>query len=343
MGKDKDLNTFQHYEVGASFFEIIEFSLIRNLPSGESISGIYGVNVAKVREVVHMPKINPLAFRIPGIAGVFELRGVPIPAINLCQILGDIKSNPIKDQQIIVTEFCGKRAGFIVDSTHRIRKVNWDKVLPPSADSLSCMSGMILLENNEFLFILDLEKILNDLEDQAMNPNGSISGQANQILSPYKTNGSTFPSNESLHTSPAPAPDLDAPGVLFVDDSKLVLNNVGKVLQQKGYRVLTASNGADGLEKVNEVVSGKVSFGKLNLVITDVEMPLMDGLTMVKSIKSNAICQNIPVILHTSLSAEVVQTAAQSVGADGYVIKNDIRSLLDLIEDILRERPASVG
>src|SRR6476620_2337487 len=123
-----------NFEVGGNYFELIEFTLMRNLPGGRVIKGTYGVNVVKVREVVHMPRINPLSSSVPGIEGIFELRGIPIPAVNLCKVLGDYESTLHSEQQIIVTEFSQKRAGFIVHSTNRIRRVTWDKVLPPSAD-----------------------------------------------------------------------------------------------------------------------------------------------------------------------------------------------------------------
>lgn len=151
-------------EESSSIFELIEFSLDRKLPDGSVTIGKYGVNVSKVREVVRMPTINPLTSSIKGFAGVFELRGIPIPAINLASALGDGDAPIRKNQQIIITEFNAKRAGFIVNSTERILRISWDKVLPPTADKNTFISGMTLIENKEFLFILDLEGILDDLE-----------------------------------------------------------------------------------------------------------------------------------------------------------------------------------
>src|SRR5438132_741827 len=101
-------------EIGGSFFELIEFSLTRR-GRGKVIRGVYGVNVAKVREVVRLPRINPLSSRVKGIAGLFELRGVPIPAVSLSVALGDEETEQTAAQQVIVTEFSSKRAGFIVD------------------------------------------------------------------------------------------------------------------------------------------------------------------------------------------------------------------------------------
>jgi len=147
--------------------ELIEFSLIRHV-SQKQIRGLYGVDVSKVREVIRMPKINPLSSLIPSIAGIFELRGVAIPAINLSLSLGDRHlSLSTKHQQIIVSEFNQKRAGFIVSETHRIRHINKLKILAPSSEEAACVTGITLVENNEFLFILNLEKIIYKLEQQA--------------------------------------------------------------------------------------------------------------------------------------------------------------------------------
>lgn len=331
---EKGLDLLDQFEIGGTFFELIEFSLFRTLPNGSIIKGIYGVNVAKVREVVHMPKINPLASRIAGVSGVFELRGVPIPAINLCHILGDHNSEINPDQQIIVTEFSEKRAGFIVSSTHRIRRVTWEKVLPPSSDNSSCMSGMILIEDNEFLFILDLEKILTDIESKT----GQGAG-----YSPYSGNTSIgiMPEVATIQGSNGSVAK-DAPGILLVDDSQLIINNVGRALVDRGYRVETAVNGKDGIEKLQAIVNGS-GFGSLNCIVTDVEMPLMDGITMVKKIRGDSQFSNLPILLHSSLSGDVTQLAAQNVGATGYVVKNDIRQLFSSLDDILASNKFSIG
>src|SRR5690606_24276262 len=105
--------------------------------------------------------------QVLGVAGIFELRGVPIPAINTAQVLGDKQAPVSSSQQLIVVEFSNKRAGFIVDGTEKIRRVSWDKVLPPSSDSGSFMTGMILLDDSDFLFILDLERILDTIDRSA--------------------------------------------------------------------------------------------------------------------------------------------------------------------------------
>ncbi len=324
---DKKLDILDQFEIGGNFFELIEFSLVRRMPKNQVYVGVYGVNVAKVREVVHMPKINPLASSVEGVAGIFELRGIPIPAVNLNKILGDYEAPITQDQQIIVTEFSQKRAGFIVSHTHRIRRVSWDKVLPPSTDSSSCMTGMILLENNEFLFILDLEKILAGLE--------SVNQPQPNIYAQSEFNQPSADSNKPI--------DRNSLGILVVDDSKLILSNLKRVLSGKGFRVITANNGQEGLGIVEAILSGDKKYGPIHAIITDIEMPKMDGLTFIRKMRENPDLQSLPILLHTSLDGKATQAAAKKVGANGYVIKNDIDKIISYLDRFFESSPIAIG
>jgi two-component system chemotaxis response regulator CheV len=323
--------------LGQNNFELIEFSLVRHLEDGSTVTGIYGVNVAKVREVVRMPKINKLSSRIDSIAGVFELRGIPIPAINLAKILGD-KLAPIGPaQQIIVTEFSQKRAGFIVTLAHRIRRVAWDKVLPPAADSGTCINGMTLIENNDFLFILDLEKILLDLE-----------GKSNAfVTSGYDlSRGSLDGPNQNFRPT-----QLDAQGgrqatapfrgrLLVIDDSQVILNSCRKALEAVGFTVELAKDGAAAKGILEEAARRNPERMPFDVVVSDVEMPRMDGLTLTKWIREKSHFRDLPVILHTSLSSSANEAAGIAVGANGYVIKNDIKTLVELLAEIIGVKAA---
>lgn len=315
MTRDTDIAKLQ-LELGGSFFEIIEFSLVRFV-QGREIKGSYGINVAKVREVVRLPAINPLASKISGVAGVFELRGVPIPAVDLAVALGDEPRQPDKDRQIIVTEFSHKRAGFIVDSTRRIRRIGWDKVLPPTTDAGTFINGMTIKDDGEFLFILDLERILIQLE------NGPQHTQQSQQQ------------NNQMRQAPAPrVPEPRGPLVLLVDDSQFIRNGVKQTLMRQGYRVVEASDGMEALELLNSN-AGTSGRDKIQLVVSDVEMPRMDGLSFTKKVRDSAELSHIPILLHTSLSGRANQSAGIAVGANGYVIKNDFKTLLELMKEII--------
>lgn len=150
--------------------DILEFVITRNI-NGKIVAGNYGVNVSNVREIVNMPKFNPLISKIDEIIGIFELRGIPILIVHLGLVLGDDKIDIKSMQQIIVTEFKSKRAGFAISKTNKIRRLNNDQILPPNADQSICINGLSLIENNEFLFILDLEKIIHNLENKSKKIN----------------------------------------------------------------------------------------------------------------------------------------------------------------------------
>ncbi len=324
-----DTDLLNQIEVGSNVFELIEFSLERRLPDGTMMKGIYGVNVSKVREVVRMPKINPLAANSEGLAGIFEIRGIPIPAINLGQVLGDRRAAITQNQQIIVTEFSQKRAGFIVETTHRIRRVEWSDVLPPSSDAGSCMSGMILIEDNEFLFILDLEKILAEIEASASStarggtgqPVDSVYSLAPQAAAPVAAKEHKF--------------DPSVGTLLLVDDSSLIRNNVCTALERIGFNVVTAENGALAYELMEEIVAGSGPVPKIDYIISDVEMPRMDGLTFVKKVRETDGMNEIPIVMHTSLSGQANQDAGFAVGANGYIVKNNIKQLVEHIKEVL--------
>jgi two-component system chemotaxis response regulator CheV len=259
-----------------------------------------------------MPTINPLASNVKGIAGVFELRGIPIPAINLAAALGDEKAVIESNQQIIVTEFSNKRAGFIVGTTHRIRRISWDKVLPPTTDKHTCINGMSLIEGNEFLFILDLERILVDIETES-----EFIYTKNHALTPMVK--SEIPRNGS--------------NILVIDDSDLIRNNTSIFLEQAGFDVKSAANGLIAQQILKELLEkhpgGKIP---LDVIICDVEMPKMDGLTLTRWIKSQPRLLLIPVILHTSLSGDTNRSAGMKAGANEYIIKNDVSNLLKTIK-----------
>jgi two-component system chemotaxis response regulator CheV len=319
-------------EIGGSVFELIEFTLDRQLPDGTKIAGRYGVNVAKVREVIRMANINPLGSTVPAMPGIFELRGIPIPAVNLCRVLGDQVSPIRPDQQIIVAEFSNKRAGFIVSSTRRIRRVAWEQVLPPSADNRSCMTGMILIENNEFLFILDLEKILADMERQAgfTSPNDLMSVSHHLQAS-------------NAHFAPREMPMANVPSrgkILIVDDSQLIIDGLTIALRGTGYQIVSANNGVEALQRLED---SAVEEKGIDAIVTDVEMPKMDGVTLTKKVREHPIFGTLPIVFHSSLSGQATTSAGKAAGANGYVVKNDVKALIALLNRIVTGAMKATG
>ncbi|MBM4250617.1 MAG: chemotaxis protein CheV [Deltaproteobacteria bacterium] len=304
-------------ELGGNSFELIEFTLTRRI-HGQEVSGLYGVSVGKVREVVRMPQVNPLVSRVRGIAGVFELRGVPIPAVNLSLALGDEPGDARPDQQIIVTEFSHKRAGFIVDSAHRIRRVPWDKVLPPSADAGSFIIAMTLTDDHQFLFILDLDGIIAALEGPTLNAPG------------------TLPMDGRLNDTPTPG--RVKARVLLVDDSPFIRSSLRIAMTREGYSVVEASDGQQALRILEKARGEQPKILPFDAVVTDIEMPQVDGIALTQMIRRHPDLLKLPVILHTSLMNRSKQAAGMASGANAYVNKNDLPSLMKLLHSLTEQK-----
>ena len=329
------MSAFDRLEMGGGIFEIIEFTLMRTDNNGQKVEGKYGVNVAKVREVVRLPKINKFASRVKAVAGLFELRGIPIPAINLAEYMGEEQVELTPDMQIIVTEFSGKRAGFIVNSTSKIRRVNWNELQPVSSESNASLNGMTLIENNDFLFIVDLERIIAKIENimEDRDPNAPYHPSPSQLSPSFSQDQRVGDAQGSTILSPPTALGQRA-RLLLVDDSKFILDGIAGVLVNMGYEVTTAEDGLEAQTILKDIVSNP-QIEPFDLVITDVEMPKMNGMSLIRWMKSDNVVQKIPVIIHSSLSNRASEEEGMSLGAQGYVIKNDIKKLDGLIKEIL--------
>jgi two-component system chemotaxis response regulator CheV len=289
-----------------------------------------------------MPEVNPLTSRLTGLSGVFELRGVPIPIVHLSKFLGDENSELSENQKVIVAEFGVKRAGFVVDSTHKIRRIKWDQVLTPASDSSSYITAMTLVEQNDFLFILDFEKIIADIEsesslkdrrrvEQPSSQRDSRPGDQER-LDPMNSRNPTF--IDGLKHTDSMLHSITTQSILLVDDSTIILKNTTITLQRLGLHVITARNGQEALTILESSLTKTKVSEKISLVITDIEMPQMDGFMLTKKIRELPGLSNIPIIIHSSLSGKATQETGSALGANMYVIKNDIKKLVTAIGDL---------
>jgi two-component system chemotaxis response regulator CheV len=265
-------------------------------------------------------------------------------------MLGDDRVSNSADQKVIVAEFGVKRAGFIVDSTRRIRRINWNQVMPPSSDAGSYITAMTLVENNDFLFILDFEKILADLDSSASGQDQSRTGvfnmqNAEAMMAMAATMAAQFanqgagPIRSAAMGWAASGPAADAPVVLLVDDSGFILKNTKIGLTRSGLNVMTASNGKEAYDILEKYSRGEMSNTKIAAVITDIEMPQMDGLTLTKKIREHSELSDMPIIIHSSLSGKATQDTGIALGANGYVVKNDIKNLVEALSEIIGWQP----
>ncbi|WP_186644531.1 chemotaxis protein [Fluviispira vulneris] len=321
------------FQVGSNIFELIEFTATKTGVPGASDRKtpiLYGVNVAKVREVIRLPTIVPCLTNAPEVLGVFNLRGLPIPAIHLAKALGYDEEPVTPTSQVIVTEFSSRRAGFVVAGTRRIRRVSWDKVLPPSSDAFNTITGMMLIENQDFIFILDFERILLDIEGRSTGQ-GSSGYSANEGMIQPAGGGAQAPPAQQ---GGAPAGKGTKPLILVVDDSPTARRAICDMLRGMQLDIIEYTNGESAWKDLLNAEEGS-DLSKVQLIVSDVEMPKLDGYSLVKRIRGNEKLKKMPIILHSSLTGDVNRDRAKQAGADAYVGKLNRKEIVEALKAAL--------
>ncbi|MEJ5211285.1 MAG: chemotaxis protein [Burkholderiales bacterium] len=290
---------------GSNKMEILLFSL----GTGE----VFGINVFKVREVSQTPPITRTPNTPPGVEGVISLRGNIIPVINLAKFVHIDGAPENSGQTMIVTEFSRHTQGFLVHDVDRIIRVDWDKVKPPTSmltghDSM--ITAITELPDGKLVSILDVEQILAQ----------AIGEEEVPPLEPVQS--------EREHM------------VFFADDSMVARKEIVKVLETLGVKYQQATNGLEAWEKLQGLAARAQAEGvplreQISLILTDAEMPEMDGYVLTKQIKSDKRFEGIPVIMHSSLSSEANRAMGQNVGVDNYVAKFDPAVLAETLRPFL--------
>jgi two-component system chemotaxis response regulator CheV len=296
-------------EVGQNRMELVDFRLFRIDEEGEEREGIYGINVAKVIEIIKMPEdISEAPNTSEFVEGMFNLRGSVVPLVNLPKWMGIIEPEELnrKNFKVIITEFNRIKVGFIVHETTKIRRVSWDDISAPELSSVSSVdskvTGIIKVENDELLLLLDFESIVDEL------------GFYNRENMEIETEKNEFGGNKTI---------------LIVDDSSAARKIINNALTKEGFKTVLAENGKAALD---EVYQDKYNF---SAIICDVEMPVMDGYTFTKTLKSDDKYKNIPIIMHSSLSGTENSEKGVRAGADFYVVKFDPVEFISTIKKVL--------
>jgi len=307
-------------KVGSNELELVDFRLFKKEPDGKIYEGIYGINVAKVREIIKMPKLTELPGSEDYIEGIFDLRGVVVPVIDLAKWMGinvpDESEAPIK-KRVIITEFNNILIGFVVHDAKRIRRISWADIEPATFSAShgkldrSKITGITRIENGEILLILDLESIVEEM--------------------------GFFESHLEVEEDKI---EKFSGIVLLVDDSPTARRIEKEALEKMGFEVVEATNGEEGLQKLNELyaVYGDSLKDKLKLILSDVEMPKMDGYHMAAKIHSDERFNDIPLIFSSSISDAFSDIRGKAVGAEGYLVKFDSHKFYEKIAEIVKNR-----
>jgi two-component system chemotaxis response regulator CheV len=304
---------------GNNKFELFLFKLGASDNSAQR--ELYGINVFKVREIMEMPVITSVAGSHPHILGVVNIRGQIVPVIDLPAAVGVTATNGLRI--LMVTEFARSTQAFAVEEVDEIVRLEWNQVL--SAETSVGGGGLITsiaridgnVPNTRLAQVLDVEQIIRNVM-----PNDSPDVDKASIGAAVSLKAGTV--------------------ILAADDSALARSLIEQGLDAMGVPFIMTKTGKEAWERLQmmsdaAIAEGKTIKDKVALVLTDLEMPEMDGFTLTRNIKTDARFASIPVVIHSSLTGSTNEGHVKGVGADAYVAKFVAAELAATIRKVLEK------
>lgn len=302
---------------GSNKFELLLFRLGTDSALGQS--ELFGINVFKIREIVAMPSITPIVGATPHSLGVVNLRGQVIPVLDLPSIVGCKPQTGLNI--MLVTEYARTTQAFAVESVEDIVRLDWNQVLSAetSGAAHNLVTSIARLDGNKdgtrLAQVLDVEAIL-----QMVSPSDEHQVDPQKVGPKLKLKPGTI--------------------ILAADDSFVARSLIEQELTvlQAPYEMV--KSGKEAWDRLNALAKaaaaeGKTILDKVSLVLTDLEMPEMDGFTLTRNIKQDARFEGLPVVIHSSLSGSANEDHVRSVGADGYVAKFVAEDLAQTMRSVL--------
>ncbi len=276
--------------VGQNRLELLLFRL--------DSSQLYGINVFKVKEVLQCPKLTIMPKSSPVVRGVANIRGGTIPILDLSMATGRRGLDDLKNSFVIITEYNSKIQGFLVQSVERIVNMNWEEIHPPpKGTGREHYLTAVTRVDKQLVEIIDVEKILAEVSPT----NDAISDGVIDVATQSKAVSKR---------------------VLICDDSSVARKQVVRCLETVGVEVVALNDGREAYNYLlNMVQEGKSPERELLMLISDIEMPEMDGYTLTAEIRNDPRMQKLHIILHTSLSGVFNQAMVKKVGADDFLAK----------------------
>lgn len=276
--------------VGANRLELLLFRM-----EGPQI---YGINVFKVKEVLQCPKLNILPHSHPVVRGVAHLRIGIIPVMDLSLATGGPKVSDLDNAFIIITEYNLKVQGFLVAGVERIVNLNWGDIhSPPKGTGREHYLTAVTEFEDKMIEIIDVEKVLAEVSPMNETMTGGMVTE--EVAKQAKEHH-----------------------VLIVDDSKIARKQVARCLEGIGVKVTALNDGKQAWEYLQELVDSGVDINdEYLMMISDIEMPEMDGYTLTANVRKDPRLADLHVVLHTSLSGVFNKAMVEKVGADGFISK----------------------
>jgi two-component system chemotaxis response regulator CheV len=297
---------------GTNKLEILMFTLGVDSRSGRR--EIFGINVFKVREVMRIPPITRAPEMPAAVEGMVSLRGALVPVIDLAKYTG-VQTDG-KPLIMIVTEYNGHTQGFLVEAVDTILRLDWSSMKVPPDMLNNQMGGLVTavteLENGNLVMMMDVEKVLAETGH-------FVHDVALKAVKPISVPGRT---------------------VFFADDSSVARKQITGTLDAMGVNYIAAINGRQAWEELSKIASYADSSGvpvkdMVQVILTDVEMPEMDGYMLTRKVKEDKRFAGIPVLMHSSLSSTSNQQLGKAVGVDEYVPKFEPQRLAQVLERLL--------
>ncbi len=286
--------------VGANRLELLLFRM-----EGPQI---YGINVFKVKEVLQCPKMTVLPHSHPVVRGVAHLRVGTLPIMDLSLATGGTKVGDVDNAFVIITEYNLKTQGFLVGGVERIVNMNWGDIHPPPKGTgrehyLTAVTEV----DGKLVEIIDVEKVLAEVSP--MNETMSNNVVSEEVAEEAK----------ELH-------------VLIVDDSKIARKQVSRCLEEIGVEVTALNDGRQAWEHLQQLTDSGVRVqDKYLMLISDIEMPEMDGYTLTTNVRNDSRISDFHIVLHTSLSGVFNKAMVEKVGANGFISKFNPDILGDVV------------
>nr|WP_321257775.1 chemotaxis protein [uncultured Pseudodesulfovibrio sp.] len=297
-------------ETGTNELEILEFSINEIRKEGEEpVPNFFGINVAKVMQVIETPNLDPPeSAPHPSFMGTIPLRDLILPVLDLSVWL-ELNMPKTERDIVIVTEFSKSVTGFLVSGVTEIHRVGWGEVIPPSniiSSNTDAIVGLID-KGDYFVQLLDLETILTQFEPKS---------DKDVTISETRYN------------------------VLVADDSATIRAMIKQNLTEANFNPIITNNGDEALRTIREFRDKAEAEGKditefVDIVISDIEMPLMDGFSLTKNIKDDPLLHKLPVILYSSIITKELKHKGDSVGANRQISKPDLNTIPEIAINLI--------
>ncbi len=296
--------------------EIVEFRIDEVDSHANVVPCYYGVNVAKVREIIRLPQMSRVVNAKPGVEGMIKLRDKVITIINLAKVLSKDTGDLVADR-VVVLEFNNIMVGVLVHSVSRIYRISWKNVEPPSKSVHSDQVTGLVKMDNRIILVLDFEKIVAELcSESALKPLDEI------MLLRMESN-----------------PERAQRTILVADDSVFIRKTLCGSLRSAGYLVTEAENGAEAWSIIQQTIQKAAQEGStfqnyIQMLITDVEMPQMDGLHLTSLVRKEDSLKDLPVAIFSSLASEDNKRKWINLGANCILTKPDLPNLVKVVDEL---------